>query len=85
MVPLSCEYCGAETTVDCKSDCERPKLFFRKQRPPFASQEGWCTKTEYRLPPPSEQSNEAIEVVDENGGTGKQKNNWMRGFLHVMS
>mmetsp|Transcript_4260 Transcript_4260/g.6236 ORF Transcript_4260/g.6236 Transcript_4260/m.6236 type:complete len:218 (-) Transcript_4260:187-840(-) len=85
MVPLACEYCGAETTADCKSDCERPKLFFRKQKPPFASQDGWCDKTEYKLPPPPEQSNEAIELVDDNAGTNQQNSNWMRGFLHVMS
>lgn len=51
VVPISCEYCGSNTTTLCPSNCRRPKLFFRKQRPPFIPQsESWDRLTEYELP-----------------------------------
>lgn len=48
--PRSCEYCGASTTTLCPASCQRPKLYFLKQKPPFASPEGWDAVTEYELP-----------------------------------
>ena len=58
--PTSCEYCGQSNTDNCRSNlpgeatedgtsvCPRPKLFFLKKRPPFATPEGWNPKTGYR-------------------------------------
>ena len=46
--PRSCEYCKAETTLKCAWDCERPKLFSLKKRPPFESRDGWDPVTEYQ-------------------------------------
>lgn len=35
--PKSCEYCHAETTLECDpKTCDRPKLFFSKKEPPFS-------------------------------------------------
>lgn len=33
--PRSCEYCHAPTTLQCKDDCSRPKLYFERKKPPF--------------------------------------------------
>lgn len=50
VAPRSCEYCGASTTTLCPASCTRPKLYFKKQKPPFASPEKWDPVTEYALP-----------------------------------
>jgi hypothetical protein len=84
--PTKCEYCAAESTMECTSNlpaeynalfmgstataickqitptttsssstprpaivCHRPKLFFLKKRPPFATMDGWNPVTEYRI------------------------------------
>ena len=88
--PTKCEYCAAESTLECTSNlpeeynalfmgtatataicknitpattttsssstprpamtvCHRPKLFFLKKRPPFATMDGWNPVTEYRI------------------------------------
>jgi len=82
MGPTKCEYCAAESTMECTSNlpreynalfmgstttttttttticknissttrvCHRPKLFFLKKRPPFATMDGWNPITEYRI------------------------------------
>jgi hypothetical protein len=37
-LPIHCEYCGASHTDHCDPNtCQRPILFFRKLRPPFAT------------------------------------------------
>ena len=33
--PRSCEYCGSSSTMKCGPDCDRPTLYFAKQRSPF--------------------------------------------------
>ncbi len=35
VLPRTCEYCGASDTDLCTKECQRPKSFFRKSRPPF--------------------------------------------------
>lgn len=52
VIPIFCEYCGSSTTRLCPLSCQRPKLFFRKQRPPFipSSTQSWDPVTEYELP-----------------------------------
>jgi hypothetical protein len=51
VVPITCEYCGSNKTSQCPPNCERPKLFFRKQRPPFIPPTpSWDPITEYALP-----------------------------------
>ena len=48
--PGHCEYCGAANTDDCGPECERPELFFRSKRPPFANNDDeWDPTTEYRI------------------------------------
>ena len=39
---------GNDPNDGSRQVCPRPKLFFLKKRPPFASQEGWNPVTEYR-------------------------------------
>jgi hypothetical protein len=34
-IPTECEYCGSSHIDQCPEDCERPRTFFPKQRPPF--------------------------------------------------
>ena len=50
-IPSSCEYCGAEHLAMCPSDCDRPKLYFRKKRPPFCPPDKYDPITDYALPP----------------------------------
>lgn len=47
--PKSCEFCHASSTLRCHGDCERPKLFFMKKRPPFENSEEWDPVTEYHI------------------------------------
>lgn len=54
VAPRSCEYCGASTTTLCPASCTRPKLYFRRQKPPFESPDRWDPVTEYELPPEEE-------------------------------
>ncbi|KAI2503479.1 hypothetical protein MHU86_10948 [Fragilaria crotonensis] len=57
-VQTTCEYCGASHIRLCSPTCCRPKLFLRKQRPPFCSNpERWDPLTEYE-----------IEIVSGSGG-----------------
>ena len=49
-VQTTCEYCGASHIRLCSPTCSRPKLFLRKQRPPFCSNaERWDAVTEYEI------------------------------------
>ena len=50
-IPKTCEYCGAESTDLCTDTCQRPKSFFRKQRPPFcpSDAEKWEPSTDYEI------------------------------------
>ena len=49
-IPKTCEYCGAESTKQCSSTCQRPKSFFRKKRPPFCPPgPEWDPITEYAI------------------------------------
>ena len=64
-LPSHCEYCGASSLQDCenhkkkrgfgKKKCQRPKSYFQKQRPPFAS------KGDPRWNPVTELENEKID------------------------
>ena len=52
--PGSCEYCGSDSTERCQNDgsCSRPRLYFLKKRPPFATDwDGWDRETEFRANP----------------------------------
>ena len=49
-VQTSCEYCGASHTSLCSPHCQRPKLYFRKKRPPFCNHpERWDPVTGYEI------------------------------------
>jgi hypothetical protein len=39
-IPTTCEYCGSNDIGNCPDECQRPKSFFPKQRPPFCSKGG---------------------------------------------
>lgn len=56
--PRSCEFCHAWSTLHCDIDCERPKLFLLKRRPPFKNKVGWDPVTEYQL--------DLFDLVDNN-------------------
>ena len=50
VVQTNCEYCGASHIRLCTPECQRPKLFFRKKRPPFCPHpERWDPHTEYAI------------------------------------
>jgi hypothetical protein len=34
-IPTSCEYCGSPHIDQCTANCQRPRSFFPRQRPPF--------------------------------------------------
>ncbi|GKY99845.1 hypothetical protein MPSEU_000938300 [Mayamaea pseudoterrestris] len=53
VVPTFCEYCGAAQTSLCDSkQCQRPRLYFQKKRPPFAKRDDkkWDAATDFALP-----------------------------------
>mmetsp|Transcript_26134 Transcript_26134/g.38298 ORF Transcript_26134/g.38298 Transcript_26134/m.38298 type:complete len:171 (-) Transcript_26134:1464-1976(-) len=77
LVPLHCEYCGAERTQDCVPECQRPKLFFRKKRPPFCPRaiDKWDPDTDYMI------ETEAATIVSppKEKGTGRwSRSGWRR-------
>ena len=48
--PKCCEYCKADTTLECDPDkCDRPKLYFLKKRPPFDTTDEEWTSDGYAL------------------------------------
>lgn len=47
--PRQCEYCRAESTLDCEPTCERPRLYFLKRKPPFETNDEEWTKDGYRV------------------------------------
>ena len=50
MLPQTCEYCNADSTDKCTDDCQRPKLFFKKRRPPFCKPgPKWDPVTDYAI------------------------------------
>jgi hypothetical protein len=63
-IPRTCEYCGSETTDHCAQDCQRPKSFFRKKRPPFSPKSSvWESETDYEIVrPKNAQENEVTET-----------------------
>lgn len=84
IIPTTCEYCKAEHVLDCTHDCQRPKLFFRKKRPPFDSDpKRWDPVTEYELdPPPKQEEHLDIENLENISPTPKaQSSKWMYGFF----
>lgn len=44
-----CKNIRSSTTTTNTRVCHRPKLFFLKKRPPFATMDGWNPITEYRI------------------------------------
>jgi hypothetical protein len=44
-IPTSCEYCDSPDITKCPDDCQRPRSFFPKKRPPFCPKGGseWGT------------------------------------------
>jgi len=56
----SCEYCGSPSTKDCTLECQRPRLFLRKKRPPFCPKSDckWDSETDYEITREVEESHE---------------------------
>lgn len=98
--PETCEYCGKGNTEHCTSNlpgegrtgngeeenvCPRPKLFFLKKRPPFATPEGWNPKTGYRnelWEPPSSLEGRRGAWGDIRGSLNSQgKSKYMEGTM----
>ncbi|KAL3794770.1 hypothetical protein HJC23_012780 [Cyclotella cryptica] len=96
--PSACEYCGKSDTNRCTSNlpgegdvgqdenvCPRPKLFFLKKRPPFATPEGWNPKTGYRLElwePPSSLEGSRGAWGDIRGSLNSQgKSKYVKGTM----
>jgi hypothetical protein len=86
IIARTCEYCGSETTDHCTQDCQRPKSFFRKKRPPFSPKGAdWESKTDYEIVRPKK------TTVLENGGVtdtethphphGRSSLQWMTGIF----
>jgi hypothetical protein len=79
-VPRTCEYCGAETTDCCEQDCQRPKSFFRKKRPPFSPKgPDWESKTDYEIVLPKKTVKD--EVVAEANERPSSSLQWMAGIF----
>ena len=73
-IPKSCEYCGAESTDQCTESCQRPKSFFRKQRPPFSPPgPQWDSKTDYEIV--------VEEEEDEKNESTASAKSWMSGLF----
>lgn len=71
-LPRTCEYCGASDTDLCPPQCQRPKSFFRKKRPPFCPPDStiWDPVTDFETtrPPdakPKEGEDHPLHVVEE--------------------
>jgi hypothetical protein len=68
-VPTTCEYCGAGHVSNCTPNCQRPKLFFAKQRPPFVpvggSSNGRCSAVKWDPVTDYEQVKEKVVVAME--------------------
>jgi hypothetical protein len=67
VVPTFCEYCQAENTSECKGNCQRPKLYLQKKRPPFSKPNRalWDPATDNAIPQkqkePVDKSNSLVE------------------------
>jgi hypothetical protein len=100
--PSACEYCGKSDTHHCTSNlpgedpttdgenvCPRPKLFFLKKRPPFATPEGWNPKTGYRTQlwePPSSVEGRRGAWADIRGSLQNQgKSKYVDGTMNKSS
>lgn len=62
-LPRTCEYCGASDTDLCTAECQRPKSFFRKKRPPFCPPDStqWDPVTDYELEKPRPEPKEKVD------------------------
>lgn len=62
-LPRTCEYCGASDTDLCTAECQRPKSFFRKKRPPFCPPDStqWDPVTDYELEKPRPQPKAKVD------------------------
>lgn len=46
-IPSTCEYCGSVSVHHCPSNCQRPRVFLAKKRPPFCRKgPTWDSKTD---------------------------------------
>lgn len=94
-IPTTCEYCKAEHVSNCAPDCQRPKLFFRKKRPPFVpvgderNGRAWDPVTGFELEkeaerdPPEMVDEEAVEEAKKklNSVKGRKTISWMGGLF----
>lgn len=79
VAPRSCEYCGAPTVSLCSSSCQRPKLYFRKKRPPFCPPgEKWDPETDYEVKVKEEQIVETTPKIEADEG---KRSSWVSGFF----
>jgi len=67
-VPTDCEYCGSQHVSMCDpTTCERPKLFFKKRRPPFCQPDPqeWDPVTEFRITNSTQEEKEGNSKKEE--------------------
>lgn len=76
-IPRACEYCGAVDSDYCTDDCQRPKSFFQKKRPPFCppNMSQWDPVTdvatislEKKSPRSPSKNNEEAQLLQEGRG-----------------
>jgi hypothetical protein len=89
VVPAACEYCYAAHTSQCGKDCQRPRLYFQKRRPPFCKADAnvWHPKTDYALRTTSLKPTLSSDVV---AAVGKQQqeptgSSWVAGLFGTIS
>lgn len=67
-IARKCEYCGSQNIDLCREDpdCERPKTYFPRERPPFCSKGGskWATPTNIGTASKGEE-NDTISTYEE--------------------
>jgi hypothetical protein len=73
-------------------NCSRPKLYFRKKRPPFAKAEGWDPDTEFELQKEQLEEEETTATTQEEGEPKEQEEKpasessfWMPDFFKMSS
>uniref|UniRef100_A0A7S2UNC0 Uncharacterized protein n=1 Tax=Attheya septentrionalis TaxID=420275 RepID=A0A7S2UNC0_9STRA len=90
-----CEYCACASVTNCGPTCQRPKLYFLKQKPPFCSPDGWDPDSEYPMHPfgttqpdvlplvtaSSDTSQISTLIPEKNEQESNHNTSWMSGFF----
>jgi hypothetical protein len=77
VMPIFCEYCGAEHTNDCNGSCQRPALYLQKKRPPFHKPSAlWDPATDHAIPQKRDKNS-----VSQGHGSSPLRKSWVAGLF----